>query len=348
MTDKTSGSGQSSSNQSGPRRFNLSEPAKKAEIEVTNVEDFDEQLSQAPALAEITRRKWSLTTWLVASGLLLFAALMLIDFAKNVQWLFQLHPLLGYLGSAIAVFFLVVLIALIIREWRSLSNMNRMADTQLLAREAAENSNEKRADEVSDRLIGLYSKKLGAATPALLTDGSLETLNGLEKLDLIDKHVLAKLDVTVQEHMVQASRDSAVFTAISPFASLDVAVTFWRNLKMIREIAQVYGVAPGWFQTIRLLRRAIGQVVIAGGMEAGDGIFNSLFGSSVAAKLSAKVGEGMVNGMMTARLGIATAELCRPLPFGKNNKPKLLDVAGSALKRVGTQLASKALPSGTD
>ena len=167
-----------------------------------------------------------------------------------------------------------------------------------------------------------------------MSASALEPLSGLEKLALIDTQLLRKLDSSANERIIQATRDSAVFTTISPFALLDVLISLWRNLKMIREIAEVYGMAPGWFQTAKLLRRAIAQVVVAGGMEAGDGLLQSLFGSSVAGKLSAKMGEGLINGLMTARLGVATAELCRPLPFALDRKPKLREIAGSAMKRI--------------
>ncbi|RUW87178.1 DUF697 domain-containing protein, partial [Mesorhizobium sp. M8A.F.Ca.ET.023.01.1.1] len=45
----------------------------------------------------------------------------------------------------------------------------------------------------------------------------------------------------------------------------------------------------------------------------------------LAARLSAKLGEGVVNGMMTARIGIAAMETARPLPFSAAKRPGLGD-----------------------
>ncbi|MNW13463.1 hypothetical protein D3C71_2114250 [compost metagenome] len=40
-----------------------------------------------------------------------------------------------------------------------------------------------------------------------------------------------------------------------------------------------------------------------------------MLGHGLASKLSARLGEGVINGLMTARIGIAAMDLCRPMPF---------------------------------
>jgi len=47
-----------------------------------------------------------------------------------------------------------------------------------------------------------------------------------------------------------------------------------------------------------------------------------------------KLGEGIVNGLLTARVGIAAIEVCRPLPFVNGNPPRLADVM-SELTKLG-------------
>ncbi|TIN13738.1 MAG: DUF697 domain-containing protein, partial [Mesorhizobium sp.] len=56
----------------------------------------------------------------------------------------------------------------------------------------------------------------------------------------------------------------------------------------------------------------------------------------LAVKLSAKLGEGVVNGMMTARIGIAAMETTRPLPFIAVKRPGLGDFL-SALTSFATR-----------
>jgi putative membrane protein len=50
-----------------------------------------------------------------------------------------------------------------------------------------------------------------------------------------------------------------------------------------------------------------------------------LVGHGLAARLSAKLGEGVINGMMTARIGVAAMETARPLPFAAMKRPGLGD-----------------------
>jgi hypothetical protein len=48
----------------------------------------------------------------------------------------------------------------------------------------------------------------------------------------------------------------------------------------------------------------------------GDDLIGSVAGGSVLSRVSRRFGEGVVNGALTARVGVAAMEVCRPLPFG--------------------------------
>jgi putative membrane protein len=45
-----------------------------------------------------------------------------------------------------------------------------------------------------------------------------------------------------------------------------------------------------------------------------------------------RLGEGVLNGLLTARLGLAAIEVIRPLPFAALPAPSLTDVAGNLLR----------------
>jgi putative membrane protein len=60
----------------------------------------------------------------------------------------------------------------------------------------------------------------------------------------------------------------------------------------------------------------------------------------LAARISAKLGEGVLNGLMTARFGLAALAVCRPLPFVKEEPPRLADVAGELLSKTEAALPS--------
>ena len=58
-----------------------------------------------------------------------------------------------------------------------------------------------------------------------------------------------------------------------------------------------------------------------------------VLGHGIAAKVSVRLGEGVLNGLLTARLGLAAIEVTRPLPFAALPCPTLSDVAGNLLRR---------------
>jgi putative membrane protein len=84
---------------------------------------------------------------------------------------------------------------------------------------------------------------------------------------------------------------------------------------------------------VRLVRLIIAHLTVTGGLAAGDSLIQQVLGHGVAAKLSARLGEGVLNGLLTARLGLAAIEVARPLPFAALPKPALSDIAGDLLRR---------------
>jgi putative membrane protein len=103
---------------------------------------------------------------------------------------------------------------------------------------------------------------------------------------------------------------------------------------LIRGVAEIYGGRPGTFGFLRLLRHVLGHLAITGGMAAGQGLVEGLVGHGIAARLSARLGEGVINGVLTARVGLAAIAVCRPLPFAAVKAPTVRDVAGSLLDRA--------------
>jgi putative membrane protein len=82
-----------------------------------------------------------------------------------------------------------------------------------------------------------------------------------------------------------------------------------------------------------LLRHVIAHLAITGGMAASDSLVQQMVGHGLAAKLSQRLGEGMLNGLLTARLGLAAIDVTRPLPFTALPRPALTDLAKDLLKK---------------
>jgi len=92
------------------------------------------------------------------------------------------------------------------------------------------------------------------------------------------------------------------------------------------------------------VRHVVGHLALTGGIAAGDSLIQQVLGHGVAAKLSARLGEGVLNGLLTARLGLAAIEVARPLPFATLPPPKLADIAGDLLRRRSEEAREKRFP----
>jgi putative membrane protein len=66
-----------------------------------------------------------------------------------------------------------------------------------------------------------------------------------------------------------------------------------------------------------------------------------MLGHGIAAKLSQRLGEGVLNGLLTARLGLAAIEVTRPLPFAALPPPALNDLAGELLRPRKEEVAEE-------
>ena len=65
-----------------------------------------------------------------------------------------------------------------------------------------------------------------------------------------------------------------------------------------------------------------------------EDLIEPLVGGGLLAKLSRRFGEGVVNGALTARVGVAALEVCRPLPFRAAKKPSVQNLISRALTGV--------------
>ena len=147
--------------------------------------------------------------------------------------------------------------------------------------------------------------------------------NDREVIALIDRQLLAPIDQSAYNTVLRASRDTAIATALSPSAALDVVFVLWRNLKLVREVSTLYGAKPGRLGSWRLMRRMLANIAVAGVADGLGHVAVDALGGSLAAAISTKLGQGMVNGLLTARIGIATMVLCRPVAFSPDNRPRL-------------------------
>ena len=268
--------------------------------------------------------------WGLLLSLLGFAvSLAAWDFATG---LITRIPVLGYVVTVFMIAFILVLLVMGLRELAAFSRLKRM-DVLHRAGEAARASGDlKAAQTVVGQITRLYKGREDTrwGREALAEKGA-EVLDGDALLDIAERDVLGPLDAAATREIEAATRQVAMVTALVPLALADVATALTSNLRMIRRIAEIYGGRSGTLGNWRLTRAVMSHLVATGAVAVGDDFLSSIAGGGVLGKISRRFGEGVVNGALTARVGVAAMEVCRPLPFAAQKRPSVTGVLSRAL-----------------
>ncbi|MDA3978620.1 YcjF family protein [Gallibacterium sp. AGMB14963] len=155
-----------------------------------------------------------------------------------------------------------------------------------------------------------------------------------ELLRLFSEEFLQPIDLQAQKIINKQAIESAVIVAISPLALVDMCFVAWRHLRLINKLAKLYGVKLGYFSRIRLIKMVLFNIAFAGATDLIREVGMEWFSQDLTAKLSARAAQGVGVGLLTARLGIKTMELCRPVPFTSKERPKLHTVHKLLLNEV--------------
>jgi putative membrane protein len=262
----------------------------------------------------------------------------LIGFAVSIAaWnfvagLLAANPALGWIAAGLTGLVLVTLIVLALREMAAFARLGRLDELRRAADHALATGDVVAARAVVARLVTIYRTRPELAEGrADLTRRRGDVVEADTLLALAEARLLAPLDAAARAEVETAARQVATVTALVPIALADVAVALSANIRMIRRIAELYGGRSGTLGAGRLTRAVLTHLVATGAVAIGDDMISSIAGGSVLSKISRRFGEGVVNGALTARVGVAAMEVCRPLPFGEGLRPSVTALVRRAL-----------------
>ena len=279
------------------------------------------------------RAPW-LTLLLSAIGGLIALALALA-LEQLIEELFRIAPWLGWVALALAVIAAVAFIGIVVREAAGMMRERRIEHLRQAAFDALAVKDHQAAKGVVSELAGLYSgRRQMARARGRLSELSDEIIDADDRLAIAERELLLPLDLQAKRVIANAAKQVSVVTAVSPRAIVDVAFVLFAAVRLLRQISRIYGGRPGLLGFLRLARAAFSHLAVTGGVAVGDSLVQQVLGLGLAARISAKLGEGVLNGLMTARFGLAALAVCRPLPFVREEPPKLGDVAGELLSRI--------------
>lgn len=245
---------------------------------------------------------------------------------------------LGGLGLACLALALLALLAIAIREGLGLRRLARVEHLRARAAEALARDDDRAVTRLVDDLDRLYADRSDRASARhRLAVHRAEVVEGRDLLILTERELIADLDVSARSLILEAAKRVSVVTAISPRAVVDIAYVAFENLRLMRALASLYGGRPGSLGFLKLIGRVFAHLGVTGGMALGDTLVQQLVGQGLAARLSAKLGEGVVNGLLTARLGLAALEVVRPMPWIAAPRPTFSDMMGELTRSVTTR-----------
>ncbi|MGY0613671.1 YcjF family protein [Vibrio sp. FJH11] len=157
-----------------------------------------------------------------------------------------------------------------------------------------------------------------------------------EILDMYDSMVVSQQDRLATKVVSQHATECAALVAVSPLAAADMMLVAWRNFKMIDNLSKVYGVELGYASRLKLLKAVFVNMAAAGASELAIDAGMDLMSMDLAGKISARAGQGLGVGILTARLGLKAMALLRPLPWYPDRQVKL----GTIRKAVAAKVAS--------
>ncbi len=291
--------------------------------------DADEQAVEEAQAGGLLRRfllSWGGVFWSALTGLISLAVTLWVT--KLVEDLFAHSALLGTIGFALAAALVVAALILFAREIRTMMRQNKIAKLHIALAKARADDDGKSARARLVELCGVYeSRPETARARARVLELSREIIDGRDLIDLAERTLVLPLDELARREIASASKRVSVVTTISPRALVDLIFVAAQAVALMRRIAEIYGGRPGLLGFFKLARSVGSHLAITGGLAIGDSLLQQLVGHGLAAKVSARLGEGVLNGLLTARVGLSAMAVCRPMPFCAEKQPGVAEVA---------------------
>ncbi len=242
------------------------------------------------------------------------------------------YPLIGMIALALTAILALAVLAQLVRELWAFRRLARIDSFRVEAAAVHAGADHRAAVALSERLARFYGGRAELHWGrARLAEARADLLDADAVMQLTEQRLFSPLDAEARREIEAAARAVAGATALIPLAFVDVLAALSQNMRMVRRIAEIYGAHAGFFGSWRLFRMVATHLLATGAVAVGDDLIGSVAGGHLLARLSRRFGEGVVNGALTARVGIAAMEVCRPLPFAALPRPRVSNIIGRSL-----------------
>ncbi len=240
---------------------------------------------------------------LLAGGFVLMLGTVILGLVGFAQDQFTRAPWLGWTTLAVAGLGLALVLAAMLREWRALRALHQVDRLR-----AGLASPDPAAVMAAARDWSACIDK-GALLPAL---GQINDPDAA--LALLRAGPAAALRNRASALGQRAALQIAAAIAAVPSPAFDALLVAWRGLRLIRQVAALYGLRPGLLATLSLLRRAALSASVVGATDlAANLAAQAVLGSPLLAHAIGDAATAAVAARRMVILARATAAACDPL-----------------------------------
>lgn len=294
------------------------------------------------------------STWW-KKGIRLTVLLFLIaTIAQSVQWLintWQQNQWIYFAFSLVACFAVVFGVLAISREWFRLlrlkqrTNLQQQSEQLLLESAVSfeQNFSANKHEQAKQLCLSMAKMlKLSSQDPKLmLWQQQIQDGHSAQEIAyLFSQTVLQSFDKQAKKLISKSAVEATMIVTVSPLAIVDMFFLSWRNIRLVNQIAQLYGIELGYWSRLRLLKMVLFNLAFAGATEIVQDIGMDWLSQDLTAKLSARAAQGIGVGLLTARLGVKAMEFCRPLAFRQDEKPRIKHIHQTLLSHLKTTIFS--------
>ena len=256
--------------------------------------------------------------WLTVLASALFTLVSMwagLAVVELVESFFLRSPWLGWVALGVAATAGVAALAIILREVMGLWRLKAIEDLQEHAARAINLDERSSAEKACAELEAIFAGRRDAAEGLRqFRSHRNDILDPRDRVKLADSLLVQPLDGEAHKIIARRARRVTLLTTVTPVAALDILFVAAQNLGMLRELATLYGGRPSTLATLKLARMVATHLAVTGGLALSDNLIQHFVGKGLLGKLSARFGEGAVNGILTSRIGLAAVAVCRPVP----------------------------------
>lgn len=312
-------------------------PAKSIDIENENItitsDESDIFANQLSAIDDISaskrpvklkKSKFSLLRLAGAAIVTLLSLSFGLWAEALITDLFERSPFTGWLGASALLVLVLSFIFLIAREIMGIAKLRSVEKLRNDIDNALPSPSIPQAKELVSRITKVVVERPETAQGRqVLKDAENDIIDGDNLLALAEIRLLEKLDNEARRMILTSAKRVSVVTAVSPKALIDTGFVLYEMVRLTRQLANLYGAHPGFFGILKLLRSVVSHLAITGTVAIGESLIQQFVSHGIAGKISARFGEGIINGIMTTRFGIIAMELSRPMPFNQLKRPQI-------------------------